>query len=140
VLVLKLYRRRLFFPLASCCCHLLHQLVHVILANVYIDKNKTSAIAEMGDRGHNRHGPKRWGATVPISRGGGELGLRLTECGLGRGLLTYQVASSYIQPYDYSRHGPKIGWGLCLFFWGELGAHLTQSRLDRGLPPYQVAS
>ena len=29
--------------------------------------NKRSAVAEMGDRGHNRHGPKRWGAAVPVS-------------------------------------------------------------------------
>ena len=30
--------------------------------------NKSSAVAEMGDRGHNRHGPKRGrGAAVPIS-------------------------------------------------------------------------
>ena len=30
----------------------------------------SSAVAEMGDRGHNRHGPKK-GAAVPLSRGGG---------------------------------------------------------------------
>jgi len=31
---------------------------------------KRSAVAEMGDRGHNRHGPKRGGrAAVPLSRG-----------------------------------------------------------------------
>jgi len=30
--------------------------------------NKSSAVAEMGDRGHNRHGPKRGGAAVPLSR------------------------------------------------------------------------
>ena len=27
---------------------------------------KSSAVAEMGDRGHNRHGPKRGGAAVPL--------------------------------------------------------------------------
>jgi len=31
--------------------------------------NKSSAVAEMGDRGHNRYGPKRGGgAAVPLSR------------------------------------------------------------------------
>jgi len=31
-------------------------------------ENKSSAVAEMGDRGHNRYGPKRGGgATVPLS-------------------------------------------------------------------------
>ena len=32
--------------------------------------DKSSTVAEMGDRGHNRHGPKRGGA-VPLSRGAG---------------------------------------------------------------------
>jgi len=64
-------------------------------------------VAEMGDRGHNRHGPKRGGA-VPLSP---ELGPRLIPCGLGRGLLrsSYQVASSSIQPFGHNRHEPKTG-------------------------------
>ena len=34
-------------------------------------QNKSLAVAEMGDRGHNIHGPKRgWGA-VPLSRSAG---------------------------------------------------------------------
>jgi len=32
--------------------------------------NKSSAVAEMGDRGHNRHGRKK-GGTVPLSRSAG---------------------------------------------------------------------
>ena len=28
--------------------------------------NKSSAVAEMGDRGHNKHGPKRWGLLCPF--------------------------------------------------------------------------
>ena len=32
----------------------------------YIDKS--SAVAEMGDRGHNRHGPKRWGLCARFSQ------------------------------------------------------------------------
>jgi len=35
--------------------------------------NKSSAVAEMGDHGHNRHGPKRGGAAVPLWRGEGSL-------------------------------------------------------------------
>ena len=65
--------------------------------------NKSSAVAEMGDRGHNRHGPKR-GAAVPLSR---ELGPRLVQCGLGQGLLPYQAASSSVQPFGHNRHGSK---------------------------------
>ena len=29
-------------------------------------KNKSSAVAEMGDRGHNSHGPKRGGLVCPF--------------------------------------------------------------------------
>jgi len=44
---------------------------------------------------------------VPLSRR--ELGPRLTQRGLGRGLLPYQVASSSIQPFGYNRHEWKTG-------------------------------
>jgi len=71
----------------------------------------------MGDRGHNRHGPKRReGCCAPFA---GELGPRLTQCGLGRGLRLYQVASSSIHPFGHNRHGPKLGGGVP-FFWGEV--------------------
>jgi len=33
-----------------------------------LQKNKSSAVAEMGDLGHNRHGPKRKRGAVPLSR------------------------------------------------------------------------
>ena len=82
----------------------------------------------MGDRGHNRHGPKRGGGCCPSFAV--ELGPRLTQCGMGQGLRPYQVVSSCIQPFGHNRHGPKTGG--C--------DHLTQHRLGRGLPPYQVAS
>ena len=52
-------------------------------------------------------------------RGGWELGPRLTQCGLGQGLLPYQVASSSIEPFSHNRHGPKIGWGAVPFFLGS---------------------
>ena len=60
--------------------------------------HNSSAVAEMGDgRGHNRHGPKSGeGLYLLCPFGEGELGPRLTQCGLGRGLLPYQVASSSI--------------------------------------------
>ena len=59
---------------------------------------------------------------------GGELGPRLTQCRVGRGLPPYQVASSSMQPFGRNRHGPKIG-GLCTLFGEGLGPDLTQSRL-----------
>ena len=67
--------------------------------------NKSSAVAEMGDRGHNRHGLKE-GDAVPFR---GALGTRLIQCGLCGGLLPYQVASSSIQPFGHNRHGSKTG-------------------------------
>jgi len=32
-----------------------------------LTRAQQSAVAEMGDRGHNRHGPKRGGAAAPLS-------------------------------------------------------------------------
>jgi len=68
--------------------------------------DKSSLVTEMGDRGHNRHGRKE-GVLCPFRRG--KLGLRLTQCGLGRRLLPYQVASSSILPFRHNKHGPKTG-------------------------------
>ena len=51
--------------------------------------HKSSAVAEMGDCGHNTHGPTI-GGLLCLLRGGA--GPRITQCGLGRGLLPYQVA------------------------------------------------
>jgi len=84
--------------------------------------NKSSAVAEMGDHAHNRHGPKRGGAgCAPFAEG--KLGPRLTHCGLGWGLLPYQVASSSIQSFGHNRHGPKIGWLRAVpFFLGGAGS------------------
>ena len=90
----------------------------VLIATLDAIWDKSSAVAEMGDRGHNRHGPKRGGA-VPLSR---ELGPRLVQCGLGRGLLPYQVASSSIQPFGHNKHGPKLGGGGCALFSGVAGS------------------
>ena len=50
-------------------------LLTVTQSNIRIDDTdntriKSSAVAEMGDCGHNRHGPNGGGAAVPLSRGG----------------------------------------------------------------------
>jgi len=65
------------------------------------DMNKSSAVAEMGDRGHIRHGPKR-GRIAAVTLSQGELGPRLC-----RGLLPYQVAFASIEPFGHNRRGPK---------------------------------
>jgi len=98
-------------------------------------QNKSSAVAEMGDRGHYRHGPKRGGLLCPFL--GGELGPRLTQCDLRRGLLPYQVASSSIQPFGHNRHGPKIG-ELCPF--RGRGAESQSNTMSHRLRSISVSS
>jgi len=66
-----------------------------------------------------RHKPKSAGLLCPFPWG--ELGPDLTQCGLGRGLLPYQVASWSIQPFGHNRHGPKIG-GCAPVLEGEAGS------------------
>ena len=75
--------------------------------------HKSSVVAEMGDRGHNRDWPKKGGCCAPF--GGAQ---HLTQCRLGWGLLPYQVVSWYIQPFGHNRYQPKIG-GLCPFLGGR---------------------
>ena len=83
-----------------------------------VKHNNSSAVPEMNDRGHIRHGP-RGGCCAPFA--GGELVARLTQCGLGWGLLLYSVASSSIQPFGHNRHGPKIG-GSAHFWERKVGS------------------
>jgi len=92
---------------------------------------KSSAAAEMGDRDHNGHGPKRGGGLLCPFRGrAGSLsntmwhGQSATSLPsgvfMGRALLPYQVASSSIQPFGHNRHEPKTGG--CAPFRGSCGA------------------
>jgi len=68
-------------------------------------------------------------ATIDMNRKlGGCAPFKGGEHHLGWGLPPYQVASSSIQPFGHNRHRPKIGRGLCPFFWDDLGPHRTQSR------------
>ena len=100
--------------------------------------NKSSAVAEMGDRLATIDMRRKWGGLLcPFLRGG--TGSPSNTCRLGRGLPPYQVASWSTQPLGMGR---KLG-GVppFLFFWGgELDPHLTQYGQHRGLPPCQVAS
>jgi len=45
--------------------------IHFASATPHAKSNKSSAVAERGDRGHNRHGPKKGGGAVPLSRSAG---------------------------------------------------------------------
>jgi len=72
--------------------------------------NKSSAVAEMGDRGHNRHGPKKGGCHVPFA----ESWDPSNRMRLGRRVHPYQVASSSTQPFGHNIHESKTG-ELCPF-------------------------
>ena len=66
---------------------------------------------------------------MPLSR---ELEPHLVQCGLGRGVLPYQAASSSIQPFGHNKHGTKIGWGACALFLRVAGSTSnTMSRRPR---------
>ena len=86
--------------------------------------------------GYNRHEPKRWGAAVPLL--GGELGSHLTQCGLGRGLPPYQVASWSIQPFGHNTWA-KI-WGLMPPFFGGGEAESPCNTMSPGPRPTSIPS
>jgi len=69
---------------------------------------KSSAVAEMGDRDHNRHGPNRGGCCAPFAGGG--MPSSTMWPGPRSAVLPYQAASSSIQPFGHNKRGPKIGW------------------------------
>ena len=104
-----------------------------IFWSLFSDKSvyKCSAVAEMGNRLATIDMDRKLGAVHLL---GGKLGPHVTQCGLGRGLPSYQVASSSIQPFSHNRHGPKFG-RLCPL-GVELGPHLAQCCPGRGLPSY----
>jgi len=79
--------------------------------------DKCSAVAEMGDRLTTIDMSQKLGA-VPFFKGGSWIP-NLTQCGLGRGLPSYLVASWSIQPFSHNRHGPKSG-GCCAPFLGRI--------------------
>jgi len=57
-------------------------------------ENKSSAVAEMGDRLATVDMDRKLrGCYIPLFLGGGEAGPHLTQCRLGLGLPLYQVAS-----------------------------------------------
>jgi len=85
----------MFVPFADAAFPVVFALIsrkaHALYSALFQKINKSSAVAEMGDRGHNRYQPKRGGYCAPFRERG--LGSRLTRCEVGRGLPSYQVAS-----------------------------------------------
>jgi len=88
--------------------------------SISIMKYKSSAVPEIGDCGHNSHGPKSGG---PLCSSCEELGPRLIQCGLGQ-LVYFRTkwrlnSSSRLATIGLNT-GQKLGEGawVCPFFWG----------------------
>jgi len=69
---------------------------------------QSSAVAEMGDRLSTLDVGRKVGAAVPLL-GGGAGSPSNTMWPGSRPTPSYQVASSFIQPFDYNKHGRKLG-------------------------------
>jgi len=97
-----------------------------------------SAVAEMGDRLATIYTGRKFGDCASY---GGKLDPRVTQCGLSRGLPSYQVASWSIQPFGHNRHGPKIQAGSAPFFtfWGG-GAGSPSNTVSLGPRPTSLPS
>ena len=101
--------------------------------------DKSSAVAEMGDRGHNRHGPKRGGgAAVPLSRELGPPsntmwpGPHCVRRGSQTPLGTSVPSGVFIRLHPSSRLATistwaKIGWGGCALFSEGSWVHIEHN-------------
>jgi len=77
--------------------------------------NKSSAVAEMGDRLTTIDMGRKLGRGC-CGGAGSPLGHHLTQCGLGQGLPLYQVASWSIQPFGHNyRNATLLHVGICLW-------------------------
>jgi len=101
--------------------------------------NKSSAEAEMGDHGHNRHGLKRGRGccAVHLSRRAGT-----PSSTMWPGPRCTSVPSGvFIHPAVWPQWTwTKIGWGGCALFSEGSLVPIEHSCLGRGLPLYQVPS
>ena len=88
--------------------------------------NKCSAVAEVGDCLATIDMGRKEGAAVPLLEGRW-VPIYLTQCGLGRGLFPYQVASWSIQPFGHHRYGLKSERVLCPFLGGAGSPSNTMS-------------
>jgi len=87
--------------------------------------NKSSAVAEMGNRGHNRHGPK--GGGVPLSRSAGNPSNTMWSA--RRSILPYQMASSSIQPFGHNSVGcHSLRRNICTNYYFVVEMHTVTVR------------
>jgi len=89
-----------------------HNLKHQIVCDTLQYKN--SAVAEMGDRGHNRHGPKRGGCCAPFA--GGAAGSPSSTVAWAKAYLHTKWHLDAISCLATIDMGRKLG--ALSFFWG----------------------
>ena len=106
---------------------------HLFITSYFKLLDKSSTVAEMGDRDHNRHEPKRGGCCAPFAGGAGSPSNTVAWAEVYFRTKWRLHPSSRLATIDMGR---KLGG--CAFL--ELRPHLTQRRLGRSLPQYQVAS
>jgi len=107
------------------------------LQHTDIDMNKSSAVSQMGDRGHNRHGPKRGGNSCAPFAGGAESPSNT----MWPGPRSTSVPSGiFIHPTGWPQQTRTTNWGSVPFLRRKLGSHLAECGLDQGPPPCQVPS
>jgi len=78
---------------------------------------------------------RKLGAPCPF--GEGKLGPHLTQCRLGWGLPSCQLASWSIQPFAHNRYGPQIG-GFAPF-WGRGGGSPSNAVWPGPRPTYMLS-
>jgi len=98
-------RPRLTLPAFISRCQSVHA-ESQMCKNIQIIIRRSLVVAEMGHRGHNRHGPKI-GGCARLGDGDGELGPHVTHCVQGRGLLACQVSS--VQPFGHNTSTSQTG-------------------------------
>jgi len=80
------------------------------------------------------------GGYAPFCGSGVQLGAHVTQCGLGRGLHSHQVASWSIQPFGHNRHGLKIGGGTVPSFFAGGRAKSPSITMRPGSRPTSTPS
>jgi len=115
VIFFQIFRRHvgIFSHFFMCCFYFIIKGHANFFLLFFLLHNKSSVVAEVGNRL----------AIINIGRREGEAALphsggtwpHQTQCGLGRDLPPYQVASLSIQPFRHHRYGSKIG-GCCAPF------------------------
>jgi len=100
-----------------------HTILNVVIANCWVMPTVMIHVVRSHDSLLAFVSPlDKWIWWSVISLGGlcpfEVLGFHLPQCGQGRGLPLYQVASWFIQPFGHNRHGRKLGV-LCPLFEGS---------------------